>query len=634
MRKPFLPWLVMILSVLCVAIGAIALSPAVSYAADDTIPKFQNYEKRKAAHAAEAEGAVHTYMDASNRVVDPDTGFVRNVAFQQVCNTGSFTERIARCVQHVITSAVERFLTSFSGTLQSYTMALIILAVTLFGTKLLAGMVENPGGEAIMLLMKIGGVLLFTGGATIGAPLFGGFLEHIFGIMESFAGYSTSYLDTNNGNLSSFLQGCGSTVTGDTVTIWAKIDCIMGRLFIGDPAYGLGVGLLWTLLAAVLWTSLLSPFILIVFGIVFGYLLLLIVRCLFLFLGCYATMGLLVSVSPLIIPLLLFKNTMSLFEGWLKLVMANILQPMILFGFMVFLFTVLDNLLFQDNAYSLTSILGSNWQELNWGAAIPEETASAQLEIYAEDTGTGPGDARYDAFAAQLAEPMSLSSIGNVTLVREPLIQIELNFANAAEGVPVVEQLADFAESTGNWVIDKVNRTLFPFVVTRIEGQGQSAQAIILQLLFFGIIAMILLFLMAKFANGIDVMVMRLAGLRDHKLRMIGATLPVERQIKGATSGAVSGAKTGSTAGVKGALIGAAVGAVTGAATADKDGKARVNLDIPDMKKRSGPSGGGGGASAGGGAAKGAGGAAAKGAGGAAAKQGGAAALKGLARLR
>lgn len=616
-------------ALLCLLLIVLAVAAPLkqAFASEGQIPSFSNYDERKNAQTPTLNGGGggNSFIGGSNRVVDPNTGFSKNTAFSTLCAEGSLTERITSCVQHIITESVETFLTSFAASIQSYSLALIILAVTLFGISILTGTAENPGSDAFMLLIKIGGVLLFTGGATGDGELFGGFLGSIFGVMETFAGFAASYMNDQSGDLSSFIQSCAGS-GGEYSSIWAKIDCVMLRLFVGDPTYGLGVGLLWTLLGAVFWTSFIGPFIVIIFIIVFAFLVLLIVRCIFVFLASYAMLALLVIVSPLIIPLLLFRATKSMFDSWLKIFMASMLQPMVLLSFMVFFFAVLDSLFFKENDYSLTAILGPNWEQMQWGPSMPQGTIDWQMENYEAETGKGPGDADYEAYKAQLSKPFSLAAVGNVNLVQEQLIKIELNLgAEGVRDVPVVGQLAGFVEDGANWAFGEVQRALFPFVVTRIEGRDQATGTVILQLMGFSMISLLLIYLMMSFADKVPDMVLRLAGLRDVPLRMVGAVMPIERQIKGAVSGAKQGAQAGMAAGPKGALIGAVAGAAVGAASADKSGNAQMGLDSLPQQSRSNPTtkAGGGAAAGGGRAAAGAGKAATAGKAAGAAAQGG-----------
>jgi type IV secretory pathway VirB6-like protein len=64
-----------------------------------------------------------------------------------------------------------------------------------------------------------------------------------------------------------------------------------------------------------------------------------------------ASMGLvlLVYISPLLIPAALFKFTKFAFDAWLKQIIAYVLQPIILFAFLSFLFSAFDMVIYGGN---------------------------------------------------------------------------------------------------------------------------------------------------------------------------------------------------------------------------------------------------------------------------------------------
>lgn len=581
-------------ALLSVLLVLLLVAPAAEAWANQSLqnhfPNFRNYEDRRDGLWSSGSSAVgtnvHPFMfipgfhspgnpimetgGKTVREVDPETGIIRNVAFTTVCTEGVFVERVVRCVQAIIIESVETFLSSFRLTLQFYILACITLAVTLFGASILLGTCRNPGGESFTLLLKIGGVLLFTGVADT-------MLLNVFGIMETMAGIAASYL-TNEGmtyqgldgevTISGFIQSCGEDSTEFGSNIWGKIDCIMSRLFLGDEGSGLKVGLLWTMGAALFWTSFIGPFVFLVLIMVMAMLALLVMRCVFTFLSCYAILALLVVVSPIIVPLVLFNSVRTYFDSWLRLVIGMIIQPMVLFGFMTFAFAVMDNLFFQDNEYSLTAILGVGWEVPVWGPILPVEFQEQLLEQYEEENGQGPGQPGYEAFKKTVSRPMDIVRVGNVRLVKEPLLNIHIRpMSEEGSNVPVIGGLVDEAGEVINDVIDfgfgKIQELISPFDVIRLESNVDHTGTLIYDLMKFFLFSLFLMYLMKNFAEKIPEMVKNLS---QTNVDMPGQFLPVERQIRGIVSGTRHAVKEGVTGAAKGFLTGGKKGAIVGAA--------------------------------------------------------------------
>lgn len=521
-----------------------------------------------------------------------------NHAFARVCgdeydNEFALTERVVRCLQNVITTAVISFMTSFSEFFSSVIMATILLAITLFGARILMGTVQNPGTDAFMLLIKIAGVLVFTN-------VLGGFYIHIFGIMESMAGYTLAYITDppsysttgdiiNLNERSAFMESCSTRILegefiGQTVTIWSIIDCIISRLFTGGPTE---TGVLWALAVGVFWTSFIGIFIFFIMVNVFITILLLVLRCVYMFIACYAYLGLLVAISPMIIPLILFRNTMKYFEKWYRQFVSMIVQPMILFGLMAFFFAVLDSVFFLDKNYSLSAYLGQNWEEPDERVGVDEDTIATMLSDAKNEFGYEEDDWEYQAYENWLRENREISRVGIAEIHEEQLINYEIDVSetlrDAGDKVPfdggiagdVLGGIGDLTDAVVNWGLGKVSKWLFPWKVPKIrvttnDGNNYSSENdLLFDLLKFFLVVSIFLPLMTSFVKDIPRLMQYLSSAR----RTPGAELPGERQAKGA-AGAVKGAATGAArgaisgfarGGVAGAKAGAAEGAVQGA---------------------------------------------------------------------
>ena len=147
-------------------------------------------------------------------------GLGNNSAIETLCaGEGYLIERMVTCVTSIVEGATETFLESFTALLFTTQLALIVLAVTIFGGKIIAGQVRKPGAETSLLALKIGAIFVFT------APALGGFMTNAFGIMEELATYTTEFL-----NSAGVISGCA-----DAGSLWAKLDCLVITIITGGP---------------------------------------------------------------------------------------------------------------------------------------------------------------------------------------------------------------------------------------------------------------------------------------------------------------------------------------------------------------------------------------------------------------
>lgn len=557
----------MLMAALTLLFSVTAFSPAMARyddGANSRPPTFSNYPRGEAPEETPSTGSYHFFLGAYQQ--GTDYGAQKNVALQQICPEGYFTERVVNCIRIIITDATEAILTEFELLLNGYILGLIILAVTLFGGQILMGTVEKPGPAAFTLLLKIGLVLFFTN-------MLGGLLPSVFPIMETMAGVAMSYI-VEESSQSAFLASCGEGGLGD-VSIWRRIDCIIQRLFTGNTeadGNGYVVGVLWVLAVAVFWTTFLGPLVFFVMLAVFLMIFLLVLRCVFVFLSAYAFLSLLVIISPLLIPLVLFKSTANYFNKWWRQFLSMLIQPMILFAYMSFVFALIDGMFFRDEPYSLSRILGVNWQEPEVAEGMNADTIDRKMDIYAKEYSYEESDADYANYRRYLENQRVYLAIGNVLIKEEQLIEIKLTQASdAVEGIsdaPVVGRIikegAEVVDEVMEWGANKISKTLVPFQVPRVKPEGRTNWGFLVDLLNFFIVVLVLMPLLLRFTKDIP----RLVQALSSAIRTPGMTLPGERQIygsigaaKGATVGAVRGAAVGFvTGGKKGAVVGAVEG--------------------------------------------------------------------------
>jgi len=84
----------------------------------------------------------------------------------------------------------------------------------------------------------------------------------------------------------------------------------------------------------------------------------LIIRAFFIYIAGYLGVTFLVIVSPLFIPMVLFKETKQYFDKWAKLLISFALQPVIMLVFIIFSLTAMDMAAFSGNYSIMYRIAG------------------------------------------------------------------------------------------------------------------------------------------------------------------------------------------------------------------------------------------------------------------------------------
>ncbi len=120
--------------------------------------------------------------------------------------------------------------------------------------------------------------------------------------------------------------------------LWDGVDCRIAHYFGFSPSFP-GYGNLLALAGASIFAYPLLFILTIIFAIFVLSIVAFIVNT---YLIAILSITILIYLSPLFIPLVLFKATKSYFDGWLKLLLGYILQPAILFAFLALMFTVYD----------------------------------------------------------------------------------------------------------------------------------------------------------------------------------------------------------------------------------------------------------------------------------------------------
>lgn len=141
--------------------------------------------------------------------------------------------------------------------------------------------------------------------------------------------------------------------------LFDMIDCRVG--------YFLGYGMLFDAISGgdknvwvifhVIFALLLSSPIAFIFSALFIYFFVgtLIIKFVGHYIVCFIFLYIMASISPLFIPMVLFKQTKSMFDGWLRTTLSFALQPTIFAAFITMMLTIYDQALYADCVFSRSS---------------------------------------------------------------------------------------------------------------------------------------------------------------------------------------------------------------------------------------------------------------------------------------
>ena len=248
------------------------------------------------------------------------------------------------------------FRKSFFSTIQDGLRSAVKMALTLsvmfFGMKVLLGMAELKKSELLMYLLKFGLVLYFATGDAWQTTFFRGvydsssyFSELVFKINVSGNenqrdGCQFGSLTLENGTKQVFTRYPAGK---NYLAIWDTLDCKMARYLGFGPS--VSVANLAKLIAAGAFSG--------GWGIYFSlsvmffgfFLIATTIRGLHIFLSSLMSIVLMVFISPLVIPTVLFTRTNAIFKSWLTNLISFCLQPMILFAYIAIFLTIMDKTL-------------------------------------------------------------------------------------------------------------------------------------------------------------------------------------------------------------------------------------------------------------------------------------------------
>ncbi|WP_065094408.1 TrbL/VirB6 family protein [Wolbachia endosymbiont of Nomada panzeri] len=325
------------------------------------------------------------------------------------------------------------FLSVAQKRLKNTVTAVLILALILFSIKAMSGGVQRPQ-EMYMLIIKFALVIYFTTGST---------MSHYYGELTRLSnGLSEIVLKASSESkgICNYKAGtdyeytrAGKRVSYSYLAPWDRLDCRI-LFYLGAPLDGIGgkIGTGGVATLAVLLGA--APVLLVagsVIGIIFAggqilialvaifmaiLLMMVILWLCYVFILSLVALSVIIILSPLFIPMVLFQHTKGYFDGWVRELITYSLYPVILFAFLSFMFIACDKIYYKnlnfepDKSYENNQAKPSaskkkQWFKLKDGECDNNETTLAcmmQNYSFKKSTILGLFDFTYMEFGSSL----------------------------------------------------------------------------------------------------------------------------------------------------------------------------------------------------------------------------------------
>ncbi|WP_265026278.1 TrbL/VirB6 family protein [Wolbachia endosymbiont (group A) of Bibio marci] len=254
--------------------------------------------------------------------------------------------------------------------LKNTVTAVLVLALILFSIKAMSGGVRSPQ-EMYMLIIKFALVIYFATGSGMqqGYEYLTKLSNGLSEIVLKASSESKGICNYEAGRDYEYMRH-GKKISYSYLAPWDRLDCRI-LFYLGAPLDGIGgkIGTGGVATLAVLLGA--APVLLVagsVIGIIFaGGQILVALVCIFMavlmmmvilwlcyvFILSLVALSVIVILSPLFIPMVLFQHTKGYFDGWVKELITYSLYPVILFAFLSFMFIACDKIYFKNLNFEL-----------------------------------------------------------------------------------------------------------------------------------------------------------------------------------------------------------------------------------------------------------------------------------------
>jgi type IV secretion system protein VirB6 len=296
----------------------------------------------------------------------------------QNVNVQGFSTALVYCVKNSIQNAITRtngtegYLPTFSKFMNSFMWAAVMLTIGLFGVKLVTMGVDQVLKEGAELIFRIAIVATLV----LGASYFYVTALQIMGVLIGFV--SGGFAGAGDiptcsfGGAGTLLSSLPADAKPTEFLAWVKVDCMMqGMIGLSTNPATIMLGMAF-IIGAALFSGTFGIAVVIAAVIALITALITIGRAIYVFILSYFVVGLLMVMTPLFAPLLLFDNgyTREFFWKWVSQILSYMLQPMFLIAFLSFAVMVQDQFINKNIAGCVPETFGAGGVPSSLGSGI------------------------------------------------------------------------------------------------------------------------------------------------------------------------------------------------------------------------------------------------------------------------
>jgi type IV secretory pathway VirB6-like protein len=280
-----------------------------------------------------------TQYDASN-YVDNNGRYKVNIVQPTVKNSDTFLSSLAKFVINPITQNINMTSQKIFNNAEASTdyitiiRMLLLLYIVFYGFAFLMGMDGITQGDFFVRIVKFGVVLTLTSGGAItffNTYLFSFFVNGQTQLINLVTGSSAATIETGQLN---------------TQTLFSFADYAVNIVFSSHFLSILGSFVLWFPIGWICLIILIYAVVVYIFAIL---------EITIAYLMAYTGMGLLIALAPIFIPLILFKQTRQIFDGWIKAFATYMMEPVMMFATITLIAAFVNDTLFNIISLQLTS---------------------------------------------------------------------------------------------------------------------------------------------------------------------------------------------------------------------------------------------------------------------------------------
>lgn len=281
---------------------------------------------------------------------EADTGRI-----EAVCPGNGLTRRVMPCIKETIIYATNEMLLDFSLYFLQAIQVACALAIFGLGLLMVGGKTTAPFRDSMVLIVKMSLVMIFS-------INFNGLFGALLDMMDEMLFIVTAYVMVDGPFKLAMLNGCedwGDWTNNPTLLIWDAVDCTINNLVGGIfSEQNLTMGLIGFMVSALLSNTIGMIIGLIGIRIIIS-MMWAVIKALYVYIGAYIAIALMILFSPMFIPTVLFQSTKVYFDRWLKTLLNFMLQPLFMFAYLTMLLAAFDVIIF-SGPYSLYRVIAGN----------------------------------------------------------------------------------------------------------------------------------------------------------------------------------------------------------------------------------------------------------------------------------